>query len=32
LEDNAIGVNVRNYQASKKKELEIANESVKKLK
>jgi len=31
LEDNAVAENVRNYQASKKKELEKANESVKKL-
>jgi 5-(carboxyamino)imidazole ribonucleotide mutase len=32
LEDNAVAENVKNYQALKKKELEKANESVKKLK
>ena len=32
LEDSATAENVKNYQASKKKELEKANESVKKLK
>jgi 5-(carboxyamino)imidazole ribonucleotide mutase len=31
LEDNAVAENVKNYQSSKKKELEKANESVKKL-
>ncbi len=31
IEDNSIAENVKNYQASKKKELERANESVKKL-
>ena len=32
LEDSAMAETVKNYQASKKKELEKANESVKKLK
>jgi 5-(carboxyamino)imidazole ribonucleotide mutase len=32
LEDSAVAESVKNYQASKKKELEKANESVKKLK
>ncbi|HMK95697.1 MAG TPA: AIR carboxylase family protein [Candidatus Limnocylindrales bacterium] len=32
LEDSAIAESVKNYQASKKKEIEKANESVKKLK
>jgi phosphoribosylcarboxyaminoimidazole (NCAIR) mutase len=32
LEDSALAERVKNYQASKKKELEKANESVKKLK
>jgi 5-(carboxyamino)imidazole ribonucleotide mutase len=32
LEDKALAETVKNYQASKKKELEKANESVKKLK
>ena len=32
LEDSALDENVKNYQAAKKKELEKANESVKKLK
>ena len=32
LEDSAVAERVKNYQASKKKELEKANESVKKLK
>jgi 5-(carboxyamino)imidazole ribonucleotide mutase len=32
LEDNTLEENVKEYQASKKKELEKANESVKKLK
>jgi 5-(carboxyamino)imidazole ribonucleotide mutase len=32
LEDKALAEKVKNYQASKKKELEKANESVKKLK
>ena len=32
LEDGALAERVKNYQASKKKELEKANESVKKLK
>jgi len=32
LEDAAIAENVKTYQTSKKKELEKANESVKKLK
>ncbi len=32
LEDGAVAESVKNYQASKKKELEKANESVKKLK
>ena len=32
LEDAAVAENIKNYQASKKKELEKANESVKKLK
>lgn len=31
LEDNTVAENVKNYQASKKKELEKANESVKEL-
>jgi 5-(carboxyamino)imidazole ribonucleotide mutase len=32
LEDSAVAESVKNYQASKKKELDKANESVKKLK
>jgi 5-(carboxyamino)imidazole ribonucleotide mutase len=32
LEDSVIAQHIKDYQASKKKELEIANESVKKLK
>ena len=32
LEDSAVAERVKNYQASKKKEIEKANESVKKLK
>jgi len=32
LEDSAVAESIKNYQASKKKELEKANESVKKLK
>jgi 5-(carboxyamino)imidazole ribonucleotide mutase len=32
LEDSALAERVKNYQASKKKELEKANESIKKLK
>jgi 5-(carboxyamino)imidazole ribonucleotide mutase len=32
LDDNAMAESVKNYQASKKKELDKANESVKKLK
>ena len=32
LEDSVIAQRIKDYQASKKKELEAANESVKKLK